>query len=195
MNDKDSKLIWESLQQATNPVSEADTEDPRYAQLIQYFMQSDGDSRQEAMQMAKETISKLNAKKLPVKHESSPGPEAFMMDEQDWEQAKQDLSDEANQPGLPEVLQIFKKRQADVLDKPQPVVITAWQTQKHYGKIHKSGTKVAGESINDAISKLASDSNYPKKGYIIQKIEVDREGVDHEKRRHDHAGKHAYPRG
>ena len=123
----------------------------------------------------------------------SPGPEAFMMDEQDWEQAKQDLSDEANQPGLPEVLDIFKKEQSDSLDKPQPVVITAWQTQKHYGKIHKSGTKVAGESINDALGKLASGGDYPKKGYIIQKIEVDREGVDHEKRRHDHAGKHAYP--
>ena len=73
MNDKDSKLIWESLQPATDTVSEADTEDPRYAQLIQYFMQSDGASRQEAMQMAKETIRKMNAKKLPVKHESSPG--------------------------------------------------------------------------------------------------------------------------
>ena len=73
MKDNDSKLIWESLQPAPDTVSEADTEDPRYAQLIQYFMQSDGASRQEAMQMAKETIRKMNAKKLPVKHESSPG--------------------------------------------------------------------------------------------------------------------------
>lgn len=73
MSDNDSRLIWESLQPATNPVSEADNEDPRYAQLIQFFMQNDGASRQEAMQMAKETIRKMNAKKLPVKHESSPG--------------------------------------------------------------------------------------------------------------------------
>lgn len=66
MTDRDSQLIWESLQQATNPVSEADREDPRYAQLIQYFMQNDGASRQEAMKMAKETIRKMNAKKLPI---------------------------------------------------------------------------------------------------------------------------------
>ena len=69
MKDKDSQLIWESLR----PVVEADTEDPRYDQLIQHFMQSDGASREEAMKMAKETIRRMNAKKLPVKHESSPG--------------------------------------------------------------------------------------------------------------------------
>lgn len=64
MKDKDSQLIWESLQ----PVAEADTEDPRYAQLIQYFMQSDGASRQEAMKMAKDTIRQMNAKGLKVVH-------------------------------------------------------------------------------------------------------------------------------
>jgi len=68
VNDNDSKLIWESLQHKPNPVSEADREDPRYAQLIQYFMQSDGASRQEAMQMAKDTIRKMDAKGLKVVH-------------------------------------------------------------------------------------------------------------------------------
>ena len=68
MNDKDSQLIWESLQSATNPVSEDYTEDPRYTQLIQYFMQSDGASREEAMKMAKDTIRQMNAKGLKIVH-------------------------------------------------------------------------------------------------------------------------------
>lgn len=126
----------------------------------------------------------------------NPPPEDFKMSEEDWDQAKQDLSDEANQPGLPEVLDTFKEKHADMLDKEQPVVVTLWQTQKHYGKIKKSGTKVAGQSLNDAFEKLGSvSSDYPRKGYIIQKIEIDQEGVDHERRRHAHAGAHAYPKG
>jgi hypothetical protein len=68
MNNKDNKLIWESLQQATDPVSEADTEDPRYAQLVKYFIDSEGASRDEAMRMAKDTIKQMNAKGLKVVH-------------------------------------------------------------------------------------------------------------------------------
>lgn len=64
MKDKDSQLIWESLQ----PVAEADTEDPRYAQLVKYFIDSEGASREEAMQMAKHTIKQMNAKGLKVVH-------------------------------------------------------------------------------------------------------------------------------
>lgn len=125
----------------------------------------------------------------------NPPQEAFVMSEEHWEQAKQDLSDEANHPSLPEVLDIFKEKHADILDAPDPVVVSAWQTQLHYGKIRKSESVVAGESLNDAFSKLASQGDYPKKGYVIQKITHDQEAVDHERRRHAHAGEHAYPKG
>ena len=121
--------------------------------------------------------------------------EAFIMSEEHWEQAKRDLSDDGNHPSLPEVLDIFKEKHADMLDAPEPVVVSVWQTQLHYGKIHKSESVVAGESLSDAFSKLGSQGDYPRKGYVIQKITHDREAVDHEYNRHAHASANAYPEG
>ena len=69
MKDKDTQLIFEAYSESSTGSMTRD--DPRYEQLVMYYMQSDGASKEEAMKMARETIRRMNAKKLPVVNDDS----------------------------------------------------------------------------------------------------------------------------
>lgn len=70
MRDKDTQLIFESYitESGTGSVTR---DDPRYDQLVAYYIQSDGASKEEAQRMARETLKRMNAKKVPVVAEGS----------------------------------------------------------------------------------------------------------------------------
>jgi hypothetical protein len=70
MTDKDSHSIFEAYSESSTGSMTRD--DPRYDQLVSYYIRSDGASRREAEKMAVETLRRMNAKNIPVVKEENP---------------------------------------------------------------------------------------------------------------------------